>query len=341
MEVHLEDSSKKYFSDPLFDTIENGLTPESTEKVRIKLSIEKCQINTTYQIIIKSIDNSFPEFSTEEIESKKFDSTIVFSTNFVFDYFFEEIQKIQIFTCIKLSSEKDDQKIKFQRNSRISSIVCENGIYKRKLIDDKLYPDFKEILVLVSEKFYPEQLYLNLCFKCKKNKNIKYSDKSSKTRFLIKNENENIYLSEIVNDTGIFENILIPKELLSPTFSIFFFNINKILTNAISLNVNELISNSKRRNDNEFIQVPLLNNNNNIIKIINNSKLEVKNSLFDFIQAGIRLNTFIAIDLSKKNLAYNIKEVIEKFGNILSFYSCLEKIKSKLQFSKYLGLVLK
>ena len=322
MEVHFQDNSKKYFNDPLFDIIEKGLTPESTEKIRVKLSIKNCQINTTYQIKIKSLDNSFSEFSTEEIVSKEVNSIIVFSSNFIFDYFFEEIQNIQISIIVKLNSQNNNEKMRFQRNTRISSIVCENGTYERKVSDDKAYSYFKEILVLAPEKFGSEQLYLNLFFKCKKTKNINYSNKSSKTRFLIKNNNKDIYLSEVVNDSGIFENILIPKELLSPLFSILFFNINRVLTNAIPINIKNLIDNSKKKNNSEFIQVPLLDKRNNIITIINNSNLVTKYSLFDFIQAGIRLNSFIAIDLSNKNLVSNIKEEINRFGNIISFYSC-------------------
>ena len=187
---------------------------------------------------------------------------------------------------------------------------------------------------MTSEKYGPEQLYVNISFKCKKEKTVKYSDKSSKTRFLIKNNEKNIYLSEIANDKGIFDNILVPNELLSPIFSILFFNINRILTNVISINVKRFIDNSKKKRNNEFIQVPLLNKENSIITILNNSKLETKYSLFEFIKAGIRLNTFVAIDLSKKSLAQDIKKIIDNLGTILSYYA---PTKSKVPVFKVYG----
>ena len=333
MEAHYQENSTKYFNDPITDAIKSGLTPESTEKIKIKLSLENSHINFIYQIVIKSLDNLFPEFSTEEQESKSNDSTIVFSNNLVCSYFFEEIQKIQIITKIKQGHK--NQKICFQRNTRICSIVCEKGgIYKRKITDDNSYSNFKEIIVLTSEKNGPEQLYVNISFKCKKEKTVKYSDKSSKTRFLIKNNEKNIYLSEIANDKGIFDNILVPNELLSPIFSILFFNINRILTNVISINVKRFIDNSKKKRNNEFIPVPLLNKENSIITILNNSKLETKYSLFEFIKAGIRLNTFVAIDLSKKSLAQDIKKIIDDLGTILSYYA---SNKSKVPVFKVYG----
>ena len=78
MEAHFQENSTKYFSDPITDALKNGLTPESTEKIRIKLSLENSHINFIYQIVIKSLDNLFPEFSTEEQESKLNGSTIDF-----------------------------------------------------------------------------------------------------------------------------------------------------------------------------------------------------------------------------------------------------------------------
>ena len=336
MEAHFQETATKYFTDPIAEAVKNGLTPESTEKIKIKLSIEKCQINTIYQIVLKSVDNSFTNFPTEEKVAKSNDSTVEFSSYLTCDYYFEELQKIQILIYLTLNSQKNYEKVSFQRNTKLSSIVCEKGgIYKRKIAEDeKSSANFKEILVLTVEKFNPEQLFVNFSFKCKKDKNIKYSEKANKTRFLIKNNETNIYLSEITNDKGTFNDILIPNELLTPIFSILFFNIDRILTNVISLNVKRFIENSRKKKNNEFLQVPVLNKKNDIITIINNSKLATKYSLFEFIKAGIRLNTIIAIDLSTKKLGPQFIKVIESFGTIISLYSC---INSKIPVFKVYG----
>ena len=314
----------KYF-EYLSLNLKNTVMPESAEKILVKFSLKNVQSETLYQISVKSLDNSFQNFSTETLETSNFNSPLHFSKYLIFSYFFEQDQFIEITITVKSNSVNDNKIYNFQRNTKISSLVCEkNCVYQRK-IDENPRSLHKEILVLSAEKANSSIQYINILLKCKKENNINYSDNKNKIRYLIKNKENRIYLSEIVNNDGSFNNIIIPVELLLPKFSVLFYTYDKNLVNAKTLNVEEFTDKQKNI-ENEFIEIPLFNSslNNNIIKIMNYSKLKTRRSLFEYVKSGIRLNIYMAIDISNKNNLGQIKKVIRSCGSILSYYTCTE-----------------
>ena len=317
--------SIKYFQNLPLSSQNSGNMTESTEKILIKFSIKNFKQEAFYQIFIKSRDNSFPNFSTESFEVFNFTTSLNFAKYLICDYFFEKDQLIEITISVKSKNEYDNKIYNFQRNTKLSSLVCEkNCIYQRK-IDETPNSVHKEILILSVEKVKNSIQYINISLSCKRNNNINFSDIKSKIRYLIKNkEKKNIYLSEILNDNGIFDNINIPLELLSPMFDIYFLY-EQNLVQQKKININEFIDKEKNLK-NVFIEIPILsdNPNNNMIKIINNSTLTIKYSLFDYIKSGLKLNIFMAIDMSNKNYINQIKKAIKSCGNILSYYTCTE-----------------
>ena len=289
------------------------------EKLRLTFSLNNCKDGCSYSINSLLLETEKNNFSTEEKKAQ--DDEVSFENFYVCDYYFESQQNIQI------TIFRDDTIINTFTTALGYIIGSKNNTLVRKI-------ENQEILNIKSEKLGTDKSYIKINIEIKQENNDEnYFIRKNKLFFEIICNSLKIYSSESISENGTFNQIKIPGYLLSPTYTVKFYNCGD--------------KSLKANYDNEIY---LLNNKEYIGKlrttipiskkislyIYDNSEFNPNYSFYDFISAGVKIKLSIGIDFTGSNghpldegslhslLGQNpndYEKVIKLIGNILQYYS--------------------
>ena len=254
------------------EKINNNSYRNMKSKVKLDFTIENIETNHKYQIEAKLLDSQFTDvFSTETVNSHN--NIIIFNSCYICDYYFEKRQNLQI------SLIKDYQK-EGSIQLPLGQIVGARGsTFKQKI-------GRNSFVIISAEGIRDDNAYLEFNFTTQCISYFDFSKDSDRISYLITSYGKKIYSSESINENGTFNQIKIPGYLLSPIYTIKFYNsVNKSLKaaydNEISLLYNKVYMGKLR------ITIPLSKTKS--LYIYDNSEYNPNYSFYDFISAGIKI----------------------------------------------------
>ena len=287
------------------------------EKIKLGFSLRNCSKNISYSINGLLLEDNQCDFKSEE--KKPVNDEIDFEKFYVCDYYFEKEQNLQIIIY------KDETP--FTIMTTLATIIGSRYSEFMKQIDDK------EFLIIKAVKLGKDKSYVNIDIYIKNDKSDSDYFKNNKFFFKINANDTKIYSSESNNSLGYFNKIIIPSFLLSPEYTVDFYDSkdNKH-KGGYTKTLNQLRNNTKSNN----LQFKMPISKNLSFSIYDNSQYDPNIKLFDLISSGLRLKLSIGIDFTGSNghpLDQNTlhciiddkpndyERVIKSIGNILSNYN--------------------
>ena len=308
-----------YFSDYTFK-IKSGLFSNNIgEKIKLTVSLYSCIPEVNYQIntYSKINGNKTLLIQSEKIKSN-INQNIIFQTPILLDYFFEKEQFL-IFEVIKYKSLITEV---LTYETTIGQIVGS----RNNTLNKQINLLNNEKIILKEEKINESEKFLDLNFRIKSNKQIKYKKKKNKIFILIKDKID-LYLTEALKNNGNFSPIHIPLNLLKSNFTLIFYNSKKEIIKVETTTLKEITKNFK---------TTINLSNKKLLYLTSDSLIRKSYSFMDYLQLGIQIKLSIAIDFTKSNLAPKLKDslhnisnnnindyekVIISCGNIISYYN--------------------
>ena len=321
----LRQKSKKFYTDSstlsAIETIKNEYK-DLSEKIQLKVSINKIKSDYTYKIKLFHINN-YEKISLNQIVDciNKDDETIILNTPIIIRYYFEKEQPLLI-EIIRANSEKSNS---YKIETTVGHIM---GSRKNTLIQ-KIYSSENEteteILTLQGEKLRQSEDIVSIKFKINSEKKVSFKEIKNKMYYEIKSDTL-LYRSECLNDEGIFENVKIPVGLFKDNMiNIIFYNSSRKSCGNFNLNLLEFT------NDKLFE----INVKGNKFIILSKSILTKSYTFVDYLYSGIEIGLSVAIDFTNSNgcpkdersLHYiqsnklnQYERAIISCGNILAYY---------------------
>ena len=272
----------KYFNNA--DTLEKKNIGENdieslNEKIKLEFSLQNVKDGYTYNINAYLLDRNGNCFISEQKQSHT-NNNINFEQFYICDYFFEKEQKIKIII------NKNSQQIQIETTLGciVGSRYC---TFVRRYVEN-------EVLVIKAEKMGKSDSFVNIKFSFKEKE---YSNffMNNKIIYLITCKDHKLYSSEAINNEGTFNSIEIPICLLSPFYTVSFFNCYNQLIGSFNKSIDEL----KIKQDKPQLQIPI--SNNNYLFLYDNSEIKKNYTFLDYITAGIRIGLSIGIDFTGSN----------------------------------------
>ena len=264
--------SKKNFNDP------ERLNEHNYKYEKIKLEFSILHANEgIYNIQAKLYDSQSREFSSRK--RNKIKQKIIFDDFFIFDFYFQIEQKILII----LNKNKDSFKI----NTTVGKIIgSKNCTLIHKYFND-------ESLVIKAEKLEKEEDLLNIKFILKNDLEPNYF-LENKLYYLITCGNNDIYESAQNTDDGTFDPINIPVNLLQPSYTVNFYNLEHELLFSFESSINKIKSHKK-------IIKKINDENGRNIFLFDKSEVTKNFTFIDYIKSGVKIALSIGIDFTGSN----------------------------------------
>ena len=251
------------------------------EKIKLEFILDGVGQPFSYYIQANLLDSNVSPYKSEQ-KMAHTNNQIIFENFFVCDYYFELEQKIQIIIY--------KNNTPFTINTTLGCIV---GSRKNTFI--KKY-DGNETLVVRSEKMGKNDVFVNIKFSMKENGND-YSNYfiNNKVIYVITCKDTKIYSSEAINNEGKFNPVEIPACLLSPYYTVSFYNSYNQLMSTFNKKIEEINPNQ----DNLQLKIPIYNNN--FLFLYDYSEIKENYSFLDYISAGVQIGLSIGIDFTGSN----------------------------------------
>ena len=269
---NFESSAIKYVSKDNLESL--------NEKLKLEFYLQNAKKGCTYSINIQIIDENKINFNTEKKNCQQ-NNNIIFEKFCVCDYFFEKEQKI----CIKINKNRSPIEI----NTTLGCIVGSRySTFIKKYSDD-------ETIIIKAEKMGKKEDSFNIKFSLKIDSEDKNYFSKNSIIFAITCKEHKIYSSESINNDGLFNSIEIPSFLLLPSYTVNFYNNNKIIGSF-----NKKIDDLKISEPNKPQLKISISKNNNLL-IYDNSEIKKSYTFLDYISAGVRIGLSIGIDFTGSN----------------------------------------
>ena len=265
--------------------------------IKLEFTIENIEKRHSYQIQVNLQDE--PPFYTEKVLSQG--PLITFNTCYIGSYFFEKQQLLKIFL---LKDDINNGSLSVSMGGIVGSI---GSVYKGSLN--------KTTTIKISAQGVSEDESYVICkFEAR---HISPSDNFSKTKnkisYFITSEGKKIYSSESISNTGKFNGIKIPVDLLSKGFVVNFLDAFQENISYKAENIQQFCTPSNEI----YLRVPA---NDKQINIFNKSTFYQEVNFIDYIKAGIRIKLSIAIDYTSSNLPPNDPRSLHKLGDNMNDY---------------------
>ena len=291
------------------------------ESIKLVVSIENCD-HTEYEF--KAFDSSInpPRLLGSSEKTKPDDLKIVhFQTSFIMEYYFEKEQPV----LIKIFKKKGGDLETIEMKTSIGSIVGSRNNTLNKKIDNI----HEEVLVISATELKDNQEYLNIVFDVSSNIPLKFKKTKNFFNYMISNRT-NLYQSETISSVGKFNPAHIPMNLLSPDFTITFYDCKKKPVYTLKTTFQEFLAEGGKYSKFEF---PL--SSNRTIYIANRSSIRKSYSFIDYLKSGVQIGMAIAIDFTGSNgnpssptslhaikpgLPNDYERAIFSCGNIVAYY---------------------
>ncbi len=285
------------------------------EKLKLEFSLRNCDPGAVYSITGLLLEDNQSDFKTEE--KKALNNEINFDKFYICDYYFEKQQNLQI--------------IIYKGENPVTIMTALASVVGSRLSEFMKQIGNKEILIIKAVKLGKDKSYVNIKINIT-NDNENYL-KKYKLFFKINANNTKIYSSEGNNNSGFFKEINIPSFLLSPQYTVDFYECKD---NKFKGSYTKSLDQLKMKNSEKNIQCKIPMSKNILYSIYDNSKYIPNFSFFDLISSGLRLKLSIGIDFTGSNghpLDMNTlhciiddkpndyEKVIKSIGNILSNYN--------------------
>ena len=274
--------SQIFFNIDLNETA-NKLNNYNNYKTSVKLefTIDGCEINHRYQIIIKGKSDQ-NQFSTENALMRQ--SSITFNTCYICDYYFERQQQLELIVV------KDDDNLYATAKPTLGIIVgSPNSTYKVNL------PPKSESIIITAQGINNTNSYIDFNFIIN-NKGVDFRDIKNKISYKIANRGRLVYQSESISSKGTFNPIRVPMAILEPDFTITFLNSKQ---EVLTFKDETIDSFTEKKN---LVYLGFYSNNNKI-NVINDSNIYRSFSFVDYLKNGVSIKLTIGIDFTSNNLS--------------------------------------
>ena len=285
----------KYFSD--FRNVKTSASnleddQDLKEQVNLIITINNCNPKYKYQFSASSlILKQKYTLINSNIQSPNENGELTFEQTWVMEYFFEKEQTI-VFDFYIISGDNNSNNISFEIVTSLGAIV---GSRKNTLIR-KLSENTNEEILIKADKLKESKGYLNVQFDINSNIPLDLKEGKNKIFYLITN-NQKIYSSEALGDNGKFTVINIPINLLTPNFTIKFYDCKKNCVGNIQTTI-EQFSNKEYNLKNK---IHLILSKNRTLILTNRSFVSIKYTFLDYLNSGVRLGLSIGIDFTGSN----------------------------------------
>ena len=306
-------TDEKYYPESFISDVKDDKKPLS-EKIKLEFSLLHADPGS-YSIEVKLYGQQAFDFYSE-VKRCISGNKITFDKFFVCDFYFERQQNIHIIL------HKDNSAIKFKTTLGyiLGCLNCELSI---NLGGNKM-------LVIKGEKLINDEDLLNVRISLN-DSNDPYYFVKNKIYYLITCGSNDIYKSAEIMDNGVFIPIQIPICLLKPSYTISFYNYNKVQI----FTYNRITDEIKTNNIKEY-KINFSNGHYFILK--DNSKITRKYTFFNYLKSGIKIAVSFGIDFSGENVNNYLKnhyiqentwneyeKAIYLCGNILGYYDYDQK----------------
>ena len=265
--------SKKFFNDP--ERLNNH--KYKYEKIKLKFAILHAN-EGKYTIQAKSYDAQVRDFISET-KTNNIKQKIIFDKFLIFDFYFQKEQKI----FITLNKNKSS----FEINTTAGKIIgSKNCTLIHKYFND-------ESLVIKAEKLEKEEDLLNIKFILKNDLESNYF-LENKLYYLITCENNDIYESAQNTDEGTFDPINIPVNLLQPSYTVNFYNLEHELLFSFESSIYKIKSYKK-------IIKKIHRKNGKYFLLFDKSEITKNFTFIDYIKSGVKIALSIGIDFTGSN----------------------------------------
>ena len=321
----LNEKSEIFYKDLTFD--KNNITnledssENLNEKISLRISLTNIQNNCNYSIQIFSLDNKNNKTSLNRVEDLTIKSKYeaVLQKYIIINYYFEKEQKILI-ELFKYKNGETSQ----QYNINIT-IGCIMGS-RKNTFNQKISESSEEILAICGEKIGQNNQMFILDFNVQTDTVVDWKEIKNKFIFKLNSENNPIYKSECISDTGTFNKMPIPSCILNKGIQFQFIDYKNNIIGDIYTNIQEMIEGK-----NISIQI----SKNKSFNIISKCIIKKNLSFIDYLKAGVQIGLSIAIDFTGSNGVPNTplslhyikgkepnqyEKAIYVCGNIVAYY---------------------
>ena len=322
----LKQKSQKFYTDlSNLNTVENmnhknHNQNDLSEKIKLKISINKINKDYSYEIHLFNINNNQknPLNDFFECSSSDNNNTVCLDNPLIIRYFFEKEQPL----LIQITKKNSEISMNYELKTTLGCIMgSKNATWESKINDVD-----NETLKIQAEKLKLSEDIIIIRFEITPEKPVSFSKIRCKMYYEIYSD-KILYRSECINDNGFFMPVKIPLELFQ--------------NNKLTLKLYK--SNRKTRIDtevgiSEFVNGISFKKRINGINytITSKSKLTKNYTFVDYLKAGMKIGLSIAIDFTASNgdpnrydSLHSIKSLepnqyeraINACGNILSKYN--------------------
>ncbi len=254
------------------------------QQIKLNAKIEKAETGSSYQVVISNSSNYSNTLLTTTQTQCDFSGNVVFQEFAITDYYFEIEQPF----FIKVTKNGS---IFHQISTTLGTIFgSRNNTFIQKADRGN------EVISIVSAPLSDTVEYLDINLTCANvtPKELKHYENCC--YFLISSSSK-VYQSESISAQGTFAATRIPSNLLTPQFTITFFNYKHKEIYSATTTLQDFTNPNGPYKILNFD----LKKKHRIIKINNNSKIFKDFSFLDYIKAGCRLGLDIAIDFTNSN----------------------------------------
>ena len=262
------------------------------EQVNLTIIINDCNPNNKYKYYASTIiSNQKCKLLESNIQNPNIKGELTFEQTLVMEYYFEKEQIIS-FDFYIISGDNSQNPISFEIKTSLGAIIgSRKSTYTKKLSEN-----VNEVISIKGDKLEQSKGFLNVQFDVNSNIPLDLKQAKNKIFYLILN-NHKIYSSEALGDNGKFTVINIPINLLTPNFTIKFYDCKKNCVGNIQTTI-EQFSNKEYNLKNK---IHLILSKNRTLILTNRSFVSIKYTFLDYLNSGVRLGLSIGIDFTGSN----------------------------------------
>ncbi|MCQ2821364.1 MAG: hypothetical protein MJ252_29230 [archaeon] len=252
------------------------------QQIKLRARIESAESGSSYKVIVSGNDNFTNVLLTSSEQKADLSKAVNFQEFMVMDYYFEIEQPF----FLQLSKDGSNY---HRINTTLGSIFgAKNNTFIQQAPGG-------ETISIIAEPLLDSKEYLVMKLVCLNLKDKDYEDKHKGCYYLI-SSNCKIYQSEPISESGIFQVVNIPINIISPEFKIEFFNYkNQVKYSATCTPIDFVNPNGI------YKEISFNTKGGNTITFKNNTRILKNFNFMDYVKAGVRLGLDLAIDFTSSN----------------------------------------
>lgn len=252
------------------------------KQIKMKVRIEKGEDEAMYSINIYADQQNRVNLLSTSQQRANSSGIIDFQEFLLMEYYFEKEQSLFI------QINKNGYLLESFKTTVGTVFGSRNNTHSKQL-------NSSELIVISSEPLSDTTEYLYIKLQCENLTENDLRNPKLLCYYLI-STNTKIYQSETISINGVFNETRIPSNLLSPQFTIQFFNYKKKCVYTLNTNINDFVNQTGPFNKLSFD----IRKDKKMI-FTNKSRAMKDYNFMEYIRAGVRLGLDIAIDFTNSN----------------------------------------